>query len=295
MSYNEYSDKTVLESNIPCPFEDCGSSDAYSVLLWHDTQKKIGKCHSCGRTKHDPYNEETSTNKLEPGKVNQTSTKAAFAVRSPAYESGSQQTFGQSAMNVEDGLQHPIRALPDRMISYATAEHFGVRIGVSTTDGETPVYTLFPQYRKGELVGWKKKTIDKQYTSSGGSNLDLFGSNVVKPTGKKLYITEGELDALALYQVLTEQSTIQGWKPSVVSLPSGAQSAIKSLTLSQELLDGYEEIGHNLRLNLLLSHKSSSMDMKKLSSSLTMMRQAKQLLNNAVVRLPGKFPQWFSH
>jgi twinkle protein len=132
------------------------------------------------------------------------------------------------------------------MISHATAEHFGVRIGVSTRDGETPVYYLFPRYRSGKLIGWKKKQTDKNikppYVNYGGQNSDLFGAHLCKPTGKKLYITEGEFDAMALYQVLTEQSTITGWEPSIVSLSDGAASAVKSIILSQELLDGYEEI-----------------------------------------------------
>jgi twinkle protein len=230
--------KKVLEQG-PCP--KCSSSDGYTI--WEKMTSGVKKidahCFSCRYSTNDPYGTLSSpTPDSQKGFVED----AVNPVASMSARSADTSSKAQIGLSVEDGLSHPIRAIPDRMISHATAEHFGVRIGVSSTDGETPIYTLFPRYRNGELVDWKKRTADKKFFSSGESDIDLFGSNVVKPQGKKLWITEGEYDAMSLYQALKEGSTLIGWEPPVVSLPDGIPSALKCLTRQQDLIDGYDEL-----------------------------------------------------
>ena len=44
----------------PCPFVSCGSSDAFS----YHTEKKVGKCHSCGESY--PSRQETSDGRHLP-------------------------------------------------------------------------------------------------------------------------------------------------------------------------------------------------------------------------------------
>ena len=55
-----------------------------------------------------------------------------------------------------------------------------------------------------------------------------------KDKGKRVVITEGELDAASCYQVMP------GWQ--MVSLPSGAASAKKSIQKALEWLQGYDEV-----------------------------------------------------
>lgn len=223
----------VLEQ-IRCP--SCPSSDAFTVYVQEDGSKD-GYCFSCGYYSKDPY-----AVRLEPDEDN--SLKAASFLGRPtvAAPNAIRDETRIMSIEVEDGLLHPIRALSDRKISYATAEHFGVRVGVSTIDGETPIYTLFPRHRNGELVGFKTKTKDKRFVSTGGPDIDLFGLHLVKPQGKKIWITEGEEDAMALFQALKENSSFQDWDPPVVSLPDGSSSAIKAISRSLSLLESYEEI-----------------------------------------------------
>ncbi len=235
MVEKELISKKLLESPRSCPSPACSSSDGFHI--WEKNYGKSGNvidgyCFVCGYVTKDPYKDFSKSANVSPVEGPATRTTSSNA-HSPKRE-----------LSVEDGLAHPIRSIPDRGISYATAEYYGVRIGVSSTDGETPVYTLFPRHRAGAHIGWKKKVPGgtPPYLNYGGNEVELFGSHVVKPQGKKLYITEGEYDAMSVYQVLKEGSTYEGYNPAAVSLSSGAASALKSLSISSELLDGYDEI-----------------------------------------------------
>ncbi len=238
MDYEQHPDKKLLESNRPCPLPECGSSNAFNI--WQKGEVIDGHCFSCGRKSYDPYADIAKFEALEA--ENDVVGSKPFLSNNPAQQPDASVEGSSIKLTVEDGLSHPIRGLPERGLSYSTCEHFGVRIGVSPTDGNTPIYTLFPRTRDSNVIGFKKKTIDKQYINYGGNNVELFGANITKPSGKKIFITEGELDALALFQSLKENSTLSGYNPSVVSLSTGASSALKSLTLSDDLLNGYKEI-----------------------------------------------------
>lgn len=216
-----------------CPNPDCTSSNAYTV--WEKDGKKDAHCFKCG------YH----VDRLPEGSIETYVTVASPAtlVNNPLSAlTVSQSKATATQMSIEDGLAHPVRELRSRSISYTTCEHFGVRVGVSTTDGETPIYYLFPRYRNGSHVGWKTKTPQNDYSISGGSEVDLFGMWCAKPSGKKVWITEGEIDALSIYQVLKENSNLTDWHPPVMSVPDGAQSACKALARNAEYLDQFDEI-----------------------------------------------------
>lgn len=230
--------KKLLEPPQPCPNRDCTSSDGFHIWekQFSGGRKVIdGYCFVCSTDSRDPYGDLTRS-KTNEVKGNSLASATGSPARSQTPE------YPGSSLSVEDGLAHPIRGITDRGISYATASYYGVRIGVSSTDGETPIYTLFPRHRDGDQIGWTTRTDDKRFYSTGGNDVDLFGAHLVKSTGKKLYITEGQYDALSLFQALKEGSSIAGYNPPVVSLPSGAAGACKSLSLSSELLEGYAEI-----------------------------------------------------
>lgn len=233
--------KKLLEPPQPCPNQDCTSSDGFHIWekLYSGSRKVIdGHCFVCRLDSRDPYGD------LKRSNANRTSVSEPDrpVTRSAATRDTFVGEYPKSNISVEEGLRHPIRGIPTRGISYSTAEYFGVRIGVSSTDGETPIYTLFPRHRGGNLIGWTVRTKDKGFYHSGGSEPDLFGAHLCKPTGKKLYITEGQYDAMSLFQALKEGSNIPDLNPSVVSLPLGAGGAVKSLILSSSLVDGYDEL-----------------------------------------------------
>jgi twinkle protein len=86
----------------------------------------------------------------------------------------------------------------------------------------------------GRLAGVKKKTSGKQFTYEGESPGNFFGQHLYPTTGKRVVITEGELDAASCSEAMP------GWP--MVSLPSGAASAKKSIQRNLQFLQGYEEI-----------------------------------------------------
>jgi len=86
----------------------------------------------------------------------------------------------------------------------------------------------------GVVVGAKVKTKDKQFTYEGETPGTFFGQHLFPSSGKRVVITEGELDAASCYEAMP------GWQ--MVSLPSGAAAAKKAVQRNLEWLQGYEEI-----------------------------------------------------
>jgi twinkle protein len=99
-------------------------------------------------------------------------------------------------------------------------------------DGNVLRFYYFSE--SGVLEGCKVKTKDKVFTYEGNVPGTLFGQHLFPATGKRVVITEGELDAASC------QEAMPGWP--MVSLPSGAASAKKSIQRAIPWLQGYEEI-----------------------------------------------------
>lgn len=223
-----------------CP--RCPSSDAFTV--WEKVNGiKDAHCFSCG-AHFDPYTGiDTQGNPLKGTfEVGLSEDELVSIGASFPFRADGNRERAEASVTIEQGTAHPVLGIRERMINQTTCERFNVRAGVSTSDGETPIYYLFPREKDGELVGWKKKLPTKKYITTGGGNVDLFGQKVCKPGGKKVIITEGEEDALAVYQVLKERSSVPGWEPTVVSLPDGCSSVKSSLTRNYSFLDSFDEI-----------------------------------------------------
>ena len=224
-----------------CP--KCTSSDAFTVWLKPDGVTKDAHCYSCG-FHSDPYIEQPvqSVDSISDDLINTTASNT----NSSTIPTNKPYVFkdGLKVGSIEECLSHPIRELTDRKLSQMTCEKYGVRVGVDTRDGVSPIYHLYPFYDdEGELTGFKQRIIaTKEFFSVGHCKSNqLFGSDVIKPTGNKLFITEGELDCLSVYQSLKENSSFD-WDPAVVSLPHGAPSAVTAISENLELINGYEQI-----------------------------------------------------
>lgn len=123
-----------------------------------------------------------------------------------------------------------VLSIPDRGITKATCEAYGV-----TQSGTEHYYPYTDS--KGNDVAWKIRNVpDKQFRSQGNiKDAILFGQAQWNAGGKFVTITEGELDALAAYQMM-------GSKYPVVSIKNGAQSAVKDCQAQYEWLDSFETI-----------------------------------------------------
>jgi len=135
----------------------------------------------------------------------------------------------------------PHFALPSKKITEATANRFGVRTEFNG-QGE-PSRVWYPHYTDGELDGFKGKSSDKRFTSVGTtSGGELFGQQVANGSGSFCVITEGEDDAMAVWQVLVELSDLEGWSPDVFSITHGSSGAVKDISSNLNKLGEYGRI-----------------------------------------------------
>jgi twinkle protein len=123
-------------------------------------------------------------------------------------------------------------SLNKRDISIETCKHFGYIVG--TRNGKT--VQIAPYYKGGELVAQHIRGADKSFAWIGtAKDCELFGQHLWRDGGKKVVITEGEIDAMSVSQV-------QGNKWPVVSIPSGANGAAKAIKANLEWLEKFEEV-----------------------------------------------------
>ena len=88
--------------------------------------------------------------------------------------------------------------------------------------------------KHGRIVGCKTKSKDKTFRYEGDVPGTLWGQNLFPSSGRRVVITEGELDAASCAVAMPS------WP--MVSLPSGAASAKKSIQKALDWLQGYEEV-----------------------------------------------------
>ena len=125
------------------------------------------------------------------------------------------------------------QSLTKRRITEETCRKFGY--GVSQWKGQT---VQVANYFNGDggLVAQKIRTKSKDFNILGeGRNLDLWGKRLWGQGGKRIVITEGELDAMSVSQAQNNR-----WP--VVSLPSGAAGASKVIRRELEWLETYDVV-----------------------------------------------------
>lgn len=129
-------------------------------------------------------------------------------------------------------LDAEVRSLPKRGISEETCAKWGYKIGMK---GDKPCQ-IANYISNGQIVAQKVRFADKSFTVLGeGKKMGLYGQHLWRDGGKKVVITEGEIDALTVSQ-------LQGNKWPVVSVPNGAQGAKKSLQANLDWLEQFDEV-----------------------------------------------------
>jgi len=123
--------------------------------------------------------------------------------------------------------------LPHRRIDEKTCRQYGYQVAnVNGKDVEIANY-----YDSSDnMVAQHVRGPDKQFVWKGSpKSVQLFGQNLWKMGGKRLVITEGEIDCMTVCQLL-------GGTWPVVSIPNGAQSAVKSIKDNLEFVSSYQEV-----------------------------------------------------
>jgi len=180
-----------------CPCEHCGSSDGSS--LYDDGHQYCHVCHAYTAAEGTEFRAQQDV---------QRSTTKVFQMK----------TTGE------------VKAIADRGISRDTCEYYGV-----TQDQGKHYYPYFDE--TGAKVAEKIRLVEnKTFSIAGNFNkATLFGQNLFQKQGKYITIVEGELDALASYQ-------LTGSKWPTVSIRNGASSAVKDCKAQYEYLDSFETI-----------------------------------------------------
>jgi twinkle protein len=119
-----------------------------------------------------------------------------------------------------------------RGIREDTCRKFGYQVG----EYQGRIVQIAPYYdATGTLIAQKIRTPTKDFNVLGSINTaQLFGAQLWN-SGKKIVVTEGEIDCLSVSQV-------QGNKWPVVSIPNGASGAKKAIAKNLEYLNRFEEV-----------------------------------------------------
>ncbi len=119
--------------------------------------------------------------------------------------------------------------LPHRRLSADTCRHYGYIVAANGTE-------IAPYLKDGVLIGQKLRSADKRFGCLGNmSSPPLFGQHLWRVGGKRLVITEGEIDCLTIAQA-------QECKWPVVSLPTGANGAVAAIKNNYEFVSSYDEV-----------------------------------------------------
>lgn len=139
----------------------------------------------------------------------------------------------QRKKKMEGLITGEFQALPKRRISEETCRKFGYQVGRNKSGALVQIAPYFDS--TGTMVAQKLRDANKEFSFIGNSKeAQLFGANLWS-TGKKIVITEGEIDAMSVSQA-------QNNKWPVVSVPTGSKGAKKALAKALEYLNGFEEI-----------------------------------------------------
>lgn len=211
---------------LPHRTDKCNSSNGLQVF-----QKEAGTfdgyCFACGTHVIDPYGDKPKGYKPN--------------------------VFIKSAEEIQaelDEIQtYQVRDLPDRKLKRGTLDTFSVKVGTSEGDGETIESHYYPYRKNGVLVGYKVRLVSPKSFWAIGTTKDteFFGwQEAIGAGAKRLFITEGELDCLSLFQIFKDVAAgtpYAAFNPAVVSLTNGAGSAVKQITaMLPEIRKHFKEI-----------------------------------------------------
>ena len=207
-------DNGFVEYHVPC--SSCGSSDARSI-----NANGSSYCFSC--QSYFPAENGDYINKNERGENMQVAERQADITKISDKVNELYQNANASFMSIKD-----------RGISEETCKKYGVKASMNNGMIGTHIYPYHDE--TGSLIGMKTRYVkNKQFSIVGStSNSGLFGQQLFNG-GKYVTITEGEVDALSVYQML-------GSKYPVVSIKNGVSSALKDIKKSYDWLDKFESI-----------------------------------------------------
>jgi len=195
----------ITIKNQPC--ENCGGSDPKQIY-----EDGSAFCFSCRKSFPKPR-EGVDSLEFEPVTVNSSWSESKL----------------QEVKN-----EYTTRGFKERNIFKQVADHYGVKVSYDI-DGDIDAH-YYPYYSDNTLVGYKVRKLPKDFTSIGTIRGGMFGQSLYNG-GKRLVITEGELDAMAVQSAWYKR--YKTFYP-VVSLRSA--SSIKDLINERDWIRKFDEV-----------------------------------------------------
>lgn len=199
---HEDKEESVFLYHVPC--ETCGSSDANS--LFSDGHQYCFACDPSEAYKHAPKDGTESD-----------------------YKPRGKSSADVLKMGTCDGQYI---ALTARGISDDTCKKYGYWVG--QFKGQTCQIANYYD-DDGSVAGQKVRDRNKEFTAVGSVKSSMLFGKQLWSGGKKIIITEGEIDCLSMAQLLN-------CKYPVVSVPLGAKAAKKSIAANLDYLATFDEV-----------------------------------------------------
>lgn len=158
--------------------------------------------------------------------------KHCFACGFHVALNGAESTTESSLKDNSKIIKGDYKPLAKRRITEETCRKWKYEVG---TYAGRPVQ-IANYFKDGKMTGQKLRFANKDFKFNDlGDKQVLYGQWLWKEGGRKLVITEGELDALSVSQA-------QGNKWPVVSLPHGAAGGKKAIKANLEFIESFEEV-----------------------------------------------------
>ena len=161
------------------------------------------------------------------------SNGGAYCFACEYYEKGDGTVSEQPAKKAEFKVYRgQIKSLEHRRIDTKPARVYGYQTAnIKDKDIEIANY-----FKDGQLVAQHMRGPDKTFHWVGSPRgCELFGQHLWGNGGKKLVITEGEIDCLSVAQM-------QDCKWPAVSLPNGAAGAVRDIKNNLEFVNSFQEV-----------------------------------------------------
>ena len=207
MSSHEEEEGSVFVRHIPC--DDCGSRDANS--LFSDGHEY---CYAC--PPETAWKKGSLSGDSPERKATKTNSECA--------------RFGDSQGRFSD--------LPKRFLQESICRQYGYWIGrvFSPISGEVEIVQVANYYdTQGNLTSQKMRPASKEFFTKGDHGKDALFGRQLWNGGRKIVVTEGEIDCLTVAQ-------LQGGKYPVVSIGHGSKAAKKTCAANFDYFNQFDEI-----------------------------------------------------
>lgn len=222
------SEKRIIGDTVcpGCRSHGGDSKGNHLILFEGDDGKRFAKCPKCGHYEADPSS-------LEVNKKREWNSD-------------------ELARRLGEIHEYPCRTLDARRIPDWVCEHFGVRVGLSASDGETITEHYYPRRNDdGEICRYNVRVCDpKAFYSVGPQGLSFGAEHLTRKGVRtlKLWIFEDELSCMSAFFVIKQQlqkiEEARETFPACISLPAGSGTITQCLRwlLDTELMDKFDEV-----------------------------------------------------